>query len=650
MRFCDWRLLIRPNKIPLRLSISTFGSAGLWLPLVSAYLRRGGRPAQSTDAMVRLFTGSATHDAVAVWARRTLRVLLGVAVVVMVVPVWAASFSATVDRQSLLVGETANFSLTFEDCQPQRVPVMPNVPNLQFQYLGPSSQQTIINGQQKSTTTLKFALIPQQPGDYVIPALKLELDGHSLSTQPLKLQVLREDPAAPPATLANAAAFLWPVWPRRECFPNEVLILEMRLYLRAGVAFGDFQFPPLTADGIQSSQLSQGGDFQRAVAGVPFRVIPLYAALTPSRLGALELGPLQGSITMNAREWPDFDSFFSRRPPPQRVPLSLDRQEFRVLPLPTNNVPASFNGAVGSFELKVSAGPTNVTVGDPITVRIQLAGHGAFDALTLPEQRAWKDFKTYSATSKVETKPPLGVEGMKLFEQVIAPQNAELNAIPPVEFSFFDPVQKTYRTLKSAPVGLTVRGAATVAPVIAAGKPATEDNAPPAQDIVGLKQHLGTLAAVQGPLPLRPAFWALQAVPVLAWVGAVLWRRRADALANNPRLHRRKQVAQVVNDGLAELRKLAGQKQSEAFFATLFRVLQEQIGERLDLPASAITEAIVDERLKPGGLAETACASLHELFQTCNFARYAPVQSSQELAAIVPRVETVIEQLRRFEA
>ena len=34
---------------------------------------------------------------------------------------------------------------------------------------------------------------------------------------------------------------------------------------------------------------------------------------------------------------------------------------------------------------------------------------------------------------------------------------------------------------------------------------------------------------------------------------------------------------------------------SDQFFATLSRLLQEQLGERLDLPASAITEAVIEE-------------------------------------------------------
>jgi len=42
----------------------------------------------------------------------------------------------------------------------------------------------------------------------------------------------------------------------------------------------------------------------------------------------------------------------------------------------------------------------------------------------------------------------------------------------------------------------------------------------------------------------------------------------------------------------------------EAFFATLFRLLQEQLGERLELPASSITEAVIEEHLRPRGVPE----------------------------------------------
>jgi len=42
---------------------------------------------------------------------------------------------------------------------------------------------------------------------------------------------------------------------------------------------------------------------------------------------------------------------------------------------------------------------------------------------------------------------------------------------------------------------------------------------------------------------------ALQGVPVLAYLDGV-WRRRIESLANNPRLRRQRQVAQIIHDGL----------------------------------------------------------------------------------------------------
>jgi hypothetical protein len=137
---------------------------------------------------------------------------------------------------------------------------------------------------------------------------------------------------------------------------------------------------------------------------------------------------------------------------------------------------------------------------------------------------------------------------------------------------------------------------------------------------------------------------------VFALMSCVALRKHKENLANNPRLRRQRQVAQIVREGLQQLQRLAAEKNSDEFFATLFRLLQEQLGERLDLPASAITEAVLDERLRPRGVNSELLASLHELFQTCNLARYAPIKSSQELAAIIPKLESVLNQLRELKA
>jgi hypothetical protein len=298
----------------------------------------------------------------------------------------------------------------------------------------------------------------------------------------------------------------------------------------------------------------------------------------------------------------------------------------------------------------MSVSPTNVAVGDPITVRIQVSGRGAIDALSLPEQPAWSDFKKYPATAKVDITDTLGVQGTKSFEQVIAPEKSDIKQLPPLVFSYFDPDQKAYKSLSQAAVPLTVRPAGSLpSPAIVVSRQNDQQAPPEPRDIVHIKPRSGTLAHLQPLLIQQPWFVSLQTVPILAWLSVLGWRKRAESLARNPRLRRRRMVAQILRDGQAQLRTFAAENSSEQFFATLFRLLQEQIGEKLDVPSSAITESVIEEQLRPRNVPQPLLDVLHDLFQTCNVARYAPMKSSHELSAVAQKFDQVLAQLQNLE-
>src|SRR5262249_6201934 len=162
----------------------------------------------------------------------------------------------------------------------------------------------------------------------------------------------------------------------------------------------------------------------------------------------------------------------------------------------------------------------------------------------------------------------------KLFEQVVVPQNSEIKSLPPFVFSFFDPEQKQYRTLASAAIPLTVHpGGATPSVPTNFANAANAAAAPPPQDIVHIKAHLGQIAPFAPPLLQQRWFLAIQAAPVALWLALLARRKRAESLANNPRLRRQKQVAQIIKSGLRELRESAAGNEAEKFFETLFRLL-----------------------------------------------------------------------------
>src|SRR5436190_154056 len=552
---------------------------------------------------------------------------------------------AQVDRNTVQVGESVTFSIIVEGVAAPGAPTVPPIPGVTPGGVSQRSEYVIDNGQASSKQIFDYQLILLQPGNVNIPAVAVQAGGSILSTQPIAIKVIARGAPQPGAT---QPAMLRLMLQKNEAYLGEAFPVEIHLYWQQGTQIRDVRMPQLSASGFSTGQFGEPQRTSTQLNGVAYDVAVFRTVATPARTGELTLGPAECQLTLmipvqGARR-SIFDVF---GPPAEARPLLLQTEtnKVRVLPLPTQNVPESFNGAVGNYNLVMTAGPTNLVVGDPITVRVQISGRGQLDALNLPPQPQWREFKAYAATSTVNPTDPLSLSGSKNFEQVIVPENHEIRVLPPLEFTFFDPNAKAYRTLKGPAVPLTIR------PSISAAAPPMITNAAsgpvplPQDDIIHIRARFEPIATIQAPLIQQPWFLGLQALPVVAWVGLFIARKRKESLANNPRLRRQREVAARARQCLRELPELAAAQRTEDFFATVFRLLQEQLGARLDVPASGITEAVIDERLHNDSLPEATLAELRELFQACNQARYAPHRSSEELTSYIPRVQNVLQDL-----
>ncbi len=578
-----------------------------------------------------------------------------------IAPARAASFTAALDNDTITLGQSTTLSLTFAGGSPQSVPA-PSVSGLQISQAGTSQNVSWVNGAMNSTVTVAFSVTPQRTGEFVIPAITADVNGQTLTSPPLQLKVVQPSAAsAAQIDSGSQIAFMKLALPEDKVYAGEIVTANLKIYLRDDVRnFGNFQFTATPADGFTMGKLKEGQTQRAQIGSRVYTVMPVSIAMTATKTGTLSLGPLTANLTLlisapNQPNDPFFQQFGVRNPfgnsgeEQRQISLATETVKVDSLPLPTEKVPSNFNGAIGEYTMTVTAGPTNVAVGDPITVHIQISGRGDLGSLTLPPQPAWHDFTIYPPTSKVVTTDPLGLEGAKTFEQIVAPQNTDVHELPPFSFSYFNPDTGNYRTLTESSVTLAVRSAgATPLPPTAAAQTANPENPARPEDILPIKEELGTLAQAGPPLVTRPAFLALQSLPVLAWLAALVWRKRTDNLANNPRLRRQRHVAQLVSGGLSDLNKFAAENKSDEFFAMLFRLLQEQLGERLDCPAGAITEADVDVRLVRLGAGAATLESLHELFQLCNQARYAPIRTRQELAEVAAKFKKVVGELQNL--
>ncbi|MBN2505412.1 MAG: protein BatD [Verrucomicrobia bacterium] len=566
-----------------------------------------------------------------------------------------ATLTAALDRSMVPLGESVTLSLIFEGGAPPGSPRLPELVGVRVQPgVSQRSEFTFVNGRQSSRQIFDYVLVPLRLGEVVVPGLQIQVGQEVLRSQPLVLKVVE-------GTARNAVtnlAFLRLVATRKQVYVGEPFRVEMQLYVRLQGAT-DVNRPQLAAEGFSFGQIQQGPQSRTQVEGGVFDVVTFQLAATPVKAGMLKLGPATCDLTLlipsgapQRRLDPfgdPFGLFGGRNLRRHPTTIASEILPVEVLPLPGTQVPPTFNGAVGRFQLNVTASPTEVAVGDPITVRVQISGTGPIEALNLPTQPAWKEFKTYPPSSEFAAGDPLHLSGTKTFTQVLIPQNHEIKTLPPFTFSYFDSQARQYRTLSGPAIALTVKAETSPAapPPLLASNPAPHVPVP-VDDVLPVQTRLEGAAMPEPFLASQPWFLGVQSLPVLAWLSIWLWRKRADRLAHNPRLRRQREVAREVRAGLASLRAQAAAGQPAGFFATLFHLLQQQIGERLDTASSAITEAVIEERLTGAGLPEAVLADLHELFQSCNLARYAPTQSTQELVALVPRVESTLRALQTW--
>jgi BatD DUF11 like domain len=556
----------------------------------------------------------------------------------------AANFTASLDRDTITLGEDVHFILTIKGGDFKNLPALPSLPNTGIQGPMRGNSFSMVNGVASSSSSLTYVLTPTQPGQIDIPPITVDVDGQKLQSAPLKLKI--EKAAVNPAVAKGI--FVKLALPKNQVYLGELLPVEIQLYLQQQARLAEM--PHFKEEGFTLGKMQQPTQASTILNNQRYQVITFKTFVVPAKAGKVAIGP--ASIALNVPRPDSRRTIFGELVDWQQVTIESDPQTLDVLPLPKETMPASFSGAVGNYSVSVNVSPTNVATGDPITVKVQVSGRGPLDLVTLPQQADWNQFKVYPPTSEVQFADELGMSGVKTFALTVVPESTSIKELPPFSFSYFDPDQKDYRTVTQPAVALTVRpsAASPTLPNVANAGAATEGNQPPAKDILHIKPRLGTIAQIQSPLVQQPWFLALQGVPVFAWISSFVVRKQKDKLANNPRLRRQRQVEQILRKGMEELRQSAQANQAEDFYATVFRLLQEQIGERLDLPASAITESVVEERLRPRNVSEDTLNLTRDLFLACNQARYARQSSNEQLISLIPTVEKTLNQLRNIQA
>ena len=393
-------------------------------------------------------------------------------------PTARAQASATLEvfTRQTYVGTTINAGIKISGAREHEKPQFPDLPDCEVSEVGSSSLEQV---KMDSTTgklvreesiTYNYVITPGKAGTLTIPGIPVHVDGQTLVTQPVQIEVRQ-----PPKSRAPGGKNVLDADEADELLLAEITCNEKQLYVGQTAEFtltiwvkaAQYDGRPLScSDMIQLirgnfepfdvKQLSTDHAYRKLARGDEnlYCIVRMPADYMVKQTGALAFDDVSIGVDYPTRF--QRDRFFGNLQvvgsQPIRIQPLVNVPE--VQPLPTENRPADFNGIVGHYEISAMAVPTKVHVGDPITLHVEITGYPV-DTLPPPDL---KDNEEMDRDFRFPDEPMVGtVNGRtKRFVQTIRAKNADVGWIPAIEFPYFDPQRGEYVVAKTERLPLLV--------------------------------------------------------------------------------------------------------------------------------------------------------------------------------------------------
>jgi hypothetical protein len=559
------------------------------------------------------------------------------------------SFNAGVDKTE--VGLDDQITLTISVSGNVKSIPQPNLPSLEgfTVYSAGRSQNFVYSGGKiSSSVTFNYILTPRREGKFTIGSAEIVLEGKTYKTNPIEVTVTagaKPEAAPTPSSkesvqkteLQGKDLFIETAVDKKKAYVNEQITFTFRFYQGARL-FNNPEYTPASLTGFWAEDLPPRKQYYKVINGRQYFVQELKTALFPTAAGKQTIGPAELKCTVE-----DLDRMLTRDPfgMLDKDLMSLFRQgkpqilrskpiEIEVLPLPEMGRPENFKGTVGNFNLSVGADKKEVEVGQPVTLKMKISGTGNIKSVGEPAIPELRDFRIYnSGSSENVSKDNYLVGGTKTYEEVLIPKTQGKYTIPSLEFSFFDPKSKSYKTLKSEPILVTAFPGAQTSPNEVA-QLSKQEIGLTTKDIRYIKLSSSELKNQGGFLYKNPLFLFFQLIPLLAF--AISWRyqKQKEKLSSDIGYARLRRAHKLAKKRLGQAQKLISPEKSKEFYGETAKAILGYLGDKFNLPACGLTKDIIESELSFRGIEKEKIDNLLKLLDSCDYGRFAPGSSPVE--------------------
>jgi len=567
-------------------------------------------------------------------------------------------FTASVNKRVLSTQETLVLTLVVSGAQNVTPPTLEPIVGFNLLY-GPSigSQTQIINGVVNTKRIFEYGFSPSRSGTFTIPSYELSANGRLYKTDPIQVEVKKsvaetkrsQDKTTPQGLSKEDITkriFLELVTDKDEVVVNEQVILTFRLY--RSIAVDGLKYQPPTTKGFLEEDLGKQRNFRKVIDGLEYEVVELKKALFPVTSGLLEISPakVQCNILFKTpsrrrRTGDVFDSFFNDAFSDSffggrysRYPASLISDPIKLLvkPLPELGKPVPFSGAVGEFGFSIEVKPSEVAAGDPVTLTMKVTGAGNLKNIKAPTFKGNVDaFKIYEPESKTNILNRKNrIYGEKTFEIVLVPKVEDVQEIPAIEFSYFNPDQSQYRVLSKGPFPLKVlppqKLIQPMEPTLTVDKEGVQLLV---KDIFYIKTSLGTVQEVKPRYFKQQQFYIGLGFPAAIYFCLLLWSHRQERLRVDTAYARSTHAASQAKQLLKKAQAATTEKE---ICSLVEKALTNYLSHKTGIPSGSIGMNGLNELLGQKGFEDEDVETLKKLFHECDYGQFAGGAGMQEKA------------------
>jgi hypothetical protein len=546
--------------------------------------------------------------------------------------------TATVDKNTVRVGEAVTLTLTFEgSASGASQPKLPALENLDV-VGGPytSTSFSLVNGRASSTASYSYVLRAKSPGKGVIGPASARFRGRDFTSNPITVTILVASAPAPgggtPGSGSTADAFIRVYPDQTTASMGEQITLTYKLYFAVQITSPEIiQLPRATGFWVEDITIPQTLPLtDEVVNGRGYKVAVIRkSALFPTAMGDLEVEPMviQTKVEKQTRRRsPDpfdlfNDPFFQLGRQFEPLELSSPSVTLHVRPLPQTGAPSDFGGAVGSYRIRAAFDRESCKTDEAVTLTVEIEGTGNIKTLPEPKLTVPADVQRFDPdVSDDIRRNQTRIGGRKIFKYVIIPRAPGTQVIPPISYAFYDPDRDRYSTVSTSELRLQVEKGSGVpgmpSRIAVASKQGVENVG---TDIAFAKTSPGRFLRSSG-LPHQDVlFWLWTASPWAAFaaVGIVSGNRRKSTARG-----RKRTALKAVARHMAQAERALKTGKPESVLHSAAEALDGLFSAALDRSATGMTELEVEAEWKSHGLDPLLLEKLKDAQAECDRGRF----------------------------